>query len=134
MPESGIQAFCAELANHTWENIKLKEDVNEKVEIFHEYIRKMLDKHLPEKTVIMSDLDKKWMNPELKQLLRQTQRERLKKGKSKRFKKLWSKFRRLKRSAIKSNTNNVVNELKESKPGKWFSVMKKMGGIDHAAA
>ena len=55
-------------------------------------MREKLEKHLPEKTVIMSNLDKDWMNPDLKQKLRQMQRERLKNGNSLHFKKLRSRF------------------------------------------
>jgi len=133
MPESGVKAFCAELTQHRWDELKSEEDVNTKVNMFHSHIRGLLDKHLPEKTVTMSSLDKKWMTPELKQILRESQRERLRNGKSTKFKKLWSKFRRIKRSKIKSNTKKIVNELKETAPGRWFQVMKKMGGVDQSA-
>ena len=133
MPESGIKDFCAELTKNRWMDLKAEENVNEKVEMFHNHITTLLNKHLPEKIVTMSSLDKKWMTPDLKQLLRQVQRERLLKGKSLKFKKLWSKFRRLKRSKIKSNTKEVVEELKEAAPGKWYQIMKKMGGVDQSA-
>ena len=89
---------------------------------------------MPEKTVVMTNLDKCWMTPELKQLLRQTQRERLRHGNSKNFRKMRAKFRRLKKKKINTNTENVVNELKVSAPGKWHSVIKKMGGVDQMAA
>ena len=70
------------------------------------------------------------MNPELKQLLRQVQRERLNKGKNGKFKQLWAKFRRLKRAQIKKFHKNFVEELKTTSPGKWYSMIKKLGGID----
>ena len=73
------------------------------------------------------------MTPDLKQWLRQAQRERLKHGNSEHFRSVRSKFRRLKRTKIKTNTENVVNELKVSAPGKWHKIIKKMGGVDQMA-
>ena len=70
------------------------------------------------------------MNPKLKQLLRQVQKERLNKGKNGKFKRLWAKFRRLKRAQIKKFHKNFVEELKTTSPGKWYSMIKKLGGID----
>ena len=70
------------------------------------------------------------MNPELKGLLRNIQRERLKHGKGGKFKSLWSKFRRLKRSQIKKFTKNVVEEMKVTNSSKWYQMMKKLGGLD----
>ena len=69
------------------------------------------------KTVTMTNLDKYWMTPELKQLLRQAQRTRVAEGRSPKFKKLWSKFRKLKRAKISSFRNKMVKELKEGDSG-----------------
>ena len=130
LPKSKVATFCAEITRHTWENVLKAEDIDIKTEEYHKYIRELLDKHLPEKTVTVSNLDKPWMNPQLKELLRQTQRERLKKGKGGKFKELWSKFRRLKRSRIKNFHRQFVQELKYSDPSKWHQKMKQLGGID----
>jgi len=132
--DSSKQAFCHEVTNHKWDDIKENENLDEKVDSFHKYLRDTLDKHMPEKTVVMTNLDKFWMTPDLKQLLRQMQRERLKHGNSKYFCSMRAKFRKLKRKKIKTNTKNVVNELKVSAPGKWHSVIKKMGGVDQMSA
>ena len=67
---------------------------------------------------------------QLKQLLRQVQRERAKYGKGGKFKKLWAKFRRLKRKRIKNFNVDFVNELKSTNPGKWYTMMKRLGGLD----
>ena len=134
MPESKVKDFCAEVTKYNWKNVTEKEDVDMKVESFHDYLREKLEKHLPEKTVTMTNLDKEWMNPDLKQKLRQMQRERLKNGNSKHFKILRAKYRRLKKTRIKSNTESVVNDLKISAPSKWHTIMKRMGGIDQRAA
>ena len=88
LPDSQVDAFCSEMTKHKWTEVLMEADVDKKTEAFHGYIRKLLDKHCPEKTVTVSSLDKPWMTPQLKQLLRQTQRERIRKGKSSKFKEL----------------------------------------------
>ena len=133
MPASRVAAFCSDLTKHEWSEVKLNDNTDEKVEEFHRVLKEKLEKHLPERTVTMTNLDKEWMTPELKQLLRQVQRERMKQGKSLKYKQLRRKFRCIKRKKIKYNTENVVNELKIVAPGKWHQAMKKMGG-EHQSA
>jgi hypothetical protein len=90
----------------------------------------MLDKYFPEKNCTISNLDKEWMNPSLKQLLRRVQRELIKNGKSQKYKSLKSKFRTQKRKSVKSFYSNFVKELKTSKPSNWFGMVKKLGGLE----
>ena len=75
MPEAQIKAFCLEVTKYKWKDVMETEDIEAKVENFHNYITSKV---------------------ELKQLLRRVQRERLDNGKSEVFKSLWSKFRRKK--------------------------------------
>ena len=70
------------------------------------------------------------MSPHLKQLHRKMQRELHLNRKSKRYKKLKSKFKKLKRKAVKTFYSDFVNELKCSDPAKWYSMAKKIGAID----
>ena len=49
MPESKIQLFCAELTQYKWEYVMNEENVNKKTELYHKYIRQLLDKYFPEK-------------------------------------------------------------------------------------
>ena len=133
MPESRKNNFYAEITNYKWEDVITNENVDTKVENFHDFIRSTLDKHMPEKSITMSDLDKPWMTPDMKRLLRKLQQERLKRGNSTLFKSLWARFRRLKREKIRSSTENVVTDLKEATPGKWHKIMKRLGGLDQSA-
>jgi hypothetical protein len=81
MPESKIFEFSAELTQHNWSEVLDTENPHQQVENFQKYLMELKDKHFPEKSVIISSLDKQWMTPELKLLLRQAQRERLRNGK-----------------------------------------------------
>jgi hypothetical protein len=87
LTETGVRQFGEFLHSHTWDEVLLEHDVDKKVQNFHNTIRSKLDEYLPEKTVMVSSLDKKWMNPQLKNLLRQTQREFFKKRRSPRWRK-----------------------------------------------
>ena len=43
---------------------------------------------------------------------------------------MWEKFGRLKRANIKSFYEKYVKEIKSSQPGKWYQMLKKLGGIE----
>ena len=129
-PQSKIDDFGKEITSHTWDDVVEAASVDEKVDCFHSYILQLLNKHFPEKQVNMSNLDKKWMTPNLKLLHRKMQREFFKNRKSKKWKNLKSAFRRQKRKSIKMYFSNFVTELKETNPGKWYGMAKKIGAVD----
>ena len=94
LPQSKVNEFCFEFTRHKWEEVLATEDTNEKVDNFHTYIRGMVDKHFPEKEVVISNLDKEWMTPSLKVLLRRVQKELYRNGKTAKFKSLKRSFRK----------------------------------------
>ena len=98
MSQSNINAFCLE---HKWETVKSSVSARRKTAEIFRYIWQLLDKYFPEKkTITMTNLDKHWMTPELKQLLRQAQRTRLKEGRSSKFKRLFRKVKRAKLDGV----------------------------------
>ena len=92
-------------------------------------LRTNLDIYFPEKTVKMSNLDKSWMTPELKQIHRSMQREYFKHRKSDKYKCLKSRYKKVKRKSIKNKLSNFVSDLKKTSPGKWYSMAKKIGAV-----
>ena len=130
IPESKIEQFGKELTTHDWSEVFSPENVDEKVNNFHQYIRYLLDKYFPEKTVKVSTLDKKWMSPDLKLLHRQRQRAFIKNRNGEKWRKLNKSFKRLKRKAIKNLYSNFVTELKSTNPGEWYKVAKRLGAVD----
>ena len=104
-----------------------EKDLNRKVEKFHQTLRHKLDEFLPEKTVMISYLDKKWMTPQLKTLNRKIKREFYKKRKSPKWRKLKRKFKALKRRTVKNFYSDFVTELKVSNPSKWYGMAKRLG-------
>ena len=113
-----------------WQGLFKEKTVDEEVEIFHHVLRSNLDKYLPEKVTKMSNLDRDWMSPELKQLHRAKQREYYKHRKSIKYKKLKLKFKKLKRKTLKNVYSNFVSDLKQTDPGKWYSMAKQIGAVD----
>ena len=91
------------------------------------FTTQFVQKYLPEKTVMFSCLDKKWMNHQLKNLLRKTQREFFKNRRSPKWRKLKKKFKRLKRKTVQNFYENFVSDLKTSNPAKWYSMAKRLG-------
>ena len=130
LPESKMKLFCLEMTQHKWTDVLEAIDVDQRTEHFHKFLQKLLNKYFPEKSVSISSLDKQWMTPQLKQILRQAQRERLTKGKCKKFKELWAKFRKLKRKQIKNFHKVFVEDLKLTDPSKWYKKMQQLGGLD----
>ena len=118
------------MQNQDWAEVYNEKDANEKVKRFHTIIRAILEEHFPEKCVKISSLDKKWFNPELKQIHRKMQREFYKKRKSPKWKKLKKMFRKLKKKLVKSVYSKFVNELKSTDPGKWYQMAKRIGAVD----
>ena len=86
LSDEGMKKFEEFFCTHTWGEVLNVEDIDQKVLNFHNTIRAKLDEIFPEKVIMVSYLDKKWMNPQLKNLLRKTKREFFKNRKSKRWK------------------------------------------------
>ena len=130
LPNSGFISFGQDIIKHPWDEVLLAENLNSKVSNFHQTLRFKLDKHFPSKTVKISNLDKKWFNPSLKSLHRKVQREFYKHRQSEKWKGLKKKFKKMKRQAIKGFYSKFVTDLKESEPGKWFKMAKRIGALD----
>ena len=130
LPESQIAKFEQAIGQFQWKDELKDKSVNEQVTIFHDVLKTTLDHYFPEKVTKISTLDKRWMDPKLKQLHRQMQREFTRNRKSQRFKMLKSTFKKEKRKSIKNKFDDFVSELKTTNPGKWFSMAKKIGAVN----
>ena len=88
LPESKVSDFMREIGLHDWSEVSQCENPNDKAYNYHAYILNVLNKHLTEKTVNMTSLDKTWFTPSLKLKYNEMQREFFKNGKSCKWKKL----------------------------------------------
>ena len=71
-------------------------------------------------------MDKEWMTPQLKQIHRAMQREFYRHRGSPKFKKLKSKFQKLKRKTVKSMYTTFVTDLKMTNPGSGIRWLRKL--------
>ena len=125
-----MHEFGKVATGHKWKEVLEANDVDVKVRNFHDTIRKWLNQFFPEKSVKISSLDKKWMTPYLKLLLRKKQREFLRHRKSDKWRTLDRKFKKLKRKAVKNFYSHFVSDLKQSNPGKWYEMARRLGSVD----
>ena len=128
--DSNILRFEKDLGLVQWDVVFEDKNPDEQAKVFHTFLRNQLDRYFPEKTTTITNLDRIWMSPPLKQLHRQMQREHHLHRKSPKYKKLKSKFKKKKRKAIKAFYSEFVTELKLSNPGKWYAMAKKIGATD----
>ena len=88
MPHSRVTDFMKEIGQHDWHEVYENQDPHEKAQQFHQTIVHILNKHLPEKTIKMSSLDKTWFNPALKLMYNKMQKEYFSNVKSTKIKSL----------------------------------------------
>ena len=133
IPESQVYKFENDLGHFGWDTLLAEKSPDKQAENFHYYLRKKLDQYFPEKSVKICSLDKKWFTPKLKNLHRQMQRQFHPNRNSEKYKKLKSKFKKMKKEAIKEFYNVFVTDLKATEPGKWYKMAKKIGALDQMA-
>ena len=99
---------------------------NEKVVVFHRFLREHLDQFFPQKSIKKSNFDKKWFTPAIKAFHRKKQREFVKNRHSAKYKEMDKKFKKMKKSSIRDHYQNLTEKFKATNPKKFFSVMKEI--------
>ena len=59
LPQSGMDKFSQFIWSHSWDEVLGEQNIDEKVNNFHSTLRTKLDEFFPEKTIMVSYLDKK---------------------------------------------------------------------------
>ena len=62
LPESKMSRYMRDMGSHVWEEVYNSDSPHEKAEVFHKTLIHKINKHLPEKTVKMTSLDKRGCN------------------------------------------------------------------------
>ena len=65
-PRSKVAEYMRKIGQHSWQEVFQTEDLHEKVQYFHNTLKKALEKHLKTKTGKITSLDKPWFNTSLK--------------------------------------------------------------------
>ena len=129
-PESGVREMGVWVQQQDWNEIYKLSCVNKKAEQFEQMIIEKVDLYFPEKTIKLNENDQPWISPELKILDRQRKREYTKHKRSHKWRNLDAKFVEKSEALKESYYVNIVEDLKTSNPGKWYSKVKRMSAID----
>ena len=128
LPESGLRMLGEWIVKEQWEGVKgVKLTPTEQADFFQKITLERLDKYCPEKFFKTSSQDKSWVTAELKKLARQKSREYEKRGKSVKYKELAKNFKEKYNHEASKFLRKKMDDLKESKPGQAYNILKKMG-------
>lgn len=128
LPESGIRRFGEWITRESWGRVTdATLSPTEQVAVLENVVKEKLDKFCPTKTVRLGPHDKPWITAEIKQLQRQKLREYRKNSKSLKYRDLLTKFRSKYKNSASKYLRKHVDELKKSKPGQVFRILKRMG-------
>ena len=129
-PESGIRKMGQWIQSQSWNEIYTLKDPNEKASKFEQLLTTQIEKVFPEKILKINENDKPWVDSKLIEIDRMRKREYSKHKRSEKWKKLNEIFQ-VRAQKLKENYyENVVEDLKVSNVGKWYSKIKHMSSID----
>ena len=124
LPQSGIEKLGRWLQVQTWREIYDSPDVHSKATIFQNMLKQQIDEIFPIKILKLTSEDKPWVTQEVKILDRKCKREFYKNQKSAKWQELRKKFKDKCQSAKESYYKNMVEDLKETNIGQWYSKVK----------
>ena len=129
-PDPGIREMAQWVQAQTWQDFYQLSCANAKVDKFETMLMQKINSIFPEKNIRVNKNTKPWMNSQSILLDRQRKREYLKNKKSPKWKKLNSEFEEKSKELKKSYYKNMVEDLKTSNPGEWYSKVKRMSTLD----
>ena len=129
-PNSGFLKFKDWLIDETWQPIYEETSAHEKARLFQTMLVGKIDEIFPEKSRKIQSDDQPWISQKLKKMDRRRKRIYRKERRSIK----WKKFDKLFKKEVKSGKANFykksVEELKQKKPGQWYSFLKKISLYD----
>ena len=129
-PQSGIEKFKSWLIDQTWVEIYKLESAHEKAEKFQNILLQKLEEIFPEKLRKINSDDQPWIGHKLKKMDRKRKRIFHKERRSEKWKKINKMFKSEVKSAKAQFYKKKVADLKLSKPGQWYSCLKKITAHD----
>ena len=126
---TGFQRFSNWIENYDFKEIYECQDGDMMADKFQNTLFEKYIDCFPEKILKVCDEDKPWISAEIKQLDRQMKREFCKHKKSQKWHQLKSSFETKCEKQKEKYYDNMVHDLKTSNPGKWYSKVKRMAGI-----
>ena len=130
LPQSGKDLMRAWISRQSWDEVIAAESAHEKAVILQSILMEKTDQFFPLKTFSFSSDDKPWFTPELKELDKRRKLEYRRRRRSHRWKALNHKFKEKVFQTKATFYKKKVGELKEGKPGQWYSLLKRLCSHD----
>ena len=118
------------LVKQNWSEIYDLETAHLKAETLQSMLLTQLDVCLPEKVVKFNENDKPWVDFQVKKIDRKRKKEYSKHKRSRKWKKLNEIYQEKSDEAKENYYTNIVEDLKTSNVGKWYSKLKRMSTDD----
>ena len=118
------------LKKQTWKEVFNAVSVDEKSEILQNILLEKVEEFLPEKKVKISSDDQPFCTEKMKRLKRIKCREFSKNRSSEKWKSLDEKYSEEVDNAKKNYYDNIIKDLKTSKPSQWHSKLKRLCSYD----
>ena len=126
LPESGIIGMKNWIENYDWKDVFICEGANEKAEKLQNIMLEKLEHFFPKKSFKVCSEDKAWVTKEVKKFDRARKREFCKRGKSEKWVKIDQAYQEKCRNEKEKYFSNIVQDLKSSNVGQWYSKIKRM--------
>ena len=130
IPESGVQRMKEWFIEQTWEHVYQAESAHAKAAILQKTLLDVLEDIFPETTRKISSDDQPWVTHKLKVLDRKRKRVYHKQRRSERWKNLDKLFKKEMKIAKSKFYTETIEDLKNKKPGQWYSCLKKIASSD----
>ena len=127
LPQSSIRRFGEWLVSESWDALSEDLSPTQQALEFEKLINEKLNLFCPVKELKVGSKDKPFINSELKSISRKKNREYLKNGKSERYLRLKKQFDLKYKIEAKKYLNKNLQNIRESKPGQVFKVLKRLG-------
>jgi hypothetical protein len=127
LPDSSVRKFGQWITAEGWEALSSDLSATELASRFENTLKENLNKYCPEKTIKLGSQDQAWINAELKKIHRLKGREYAKRGKSVKYKSLAKEFDDKYLIEAQKYIDKNVETLKDTKPGRAFRTLKRMG-------
>ena len=132
LPQSGLDQLSDWLKSQKWETIFGATTANEKAENLQNLMLEKINKFLPEKKLKICSEDQPWFSDKLRKIDRKQKREYSKHKKSNKWKRLNDIYLEKSEDEKERYYKNIVEDLKVSNPGQWYSKLKRMTSHNQA--
>ena len=128
--ELGLQKMQLWLENETWDEETSERCAHKKAELLQKKLVRKYNEFFPEKSRMISSDSQPFFTNKLMQLKRKKSREYVKHRRSDKWKQLNSLYHQELSKAKKNFYRKKIQVLRKSKPGKWYSALKKLTSFD----